>query len=46
MSKQRKHAKKSTIRKKKRRMAAHAKEHQGGVAYERQFSAVAQASRP
>lgn len=28
MSKQRKHAKKSTMRKKKRRMAEHAREHQ------------------
>lgn len=28
MSKQRKHAKKSTIKKKKRRMAQHAREHQ------------------
>lgn len=46
MSKQRKHTKKSTIRKKKRRMAAHTKEHQGGVAHERQSGTVAQASRP
>lgn len=29
MSKQRKHTKKSTMRKKKRRMEEHAKEHQG-----------------
>lgn len=30
MSKQRKHTKKPTMRKKKRRMAQHAREHQGG----------------
>ena len=45
MSKQRKHTKKSTMRKKKRRMAQHAREHQGGDQHERKFGTATQVAR-